>query len=116
MQKQQAPSIAYKPVNIRDLKIKCREIILIKDGHDDITFFEMPEPMNKPDACAYILTRKEEFEDLKDRIAVDEAFDRYCTVAVVKSKAKVTAKPSLKTITARAKAQKAKVAKVKATV
>ena len=109
-------STRFGKTRVRFTNNATREIILIKDGHDDITFFEMPEPMNKPDACAYILTRKEEFEDLKDRIAVDEAFDRYCTVAVVKSKAKVTAKPSLKTITARAKAQKAKVAKVKATV
>jgi hypothetical protein len=113
-------STRFGKTRVRFTNNATREIILIKDGHDDITFFEMPQPMNKPDACTYILERKEEFPELKDRIAVDEAFDRYCTVAVVKSKAKVTtkatkAKPSLKTITARAKAQKKKVDAVKVT-
>lgn len=72
-----------------------REIILIKDGFDNITFLDLPEPMTKSDAVTYLLERKEDFEDLCDRIAIDEANDRYNTVIVAKSNAKVTATPSL---------------------
>lgn len=80
-----------------------REIILIKDGFDNITFLDLPVPMSKPDAVTYLLERKEDFEDLCDRIAIDEANDRYNTVVVAKSTAKVTAKPSLEALQDRAK-------------
>jgi len=79
-----------------------REIILIKDGFDNITFLDLPVPMTKPEAVTYLLERKEDFEDLADRIAIDEANDRYNTVVVAKSNAKVTAQPSLKDLQDRA--------------
>ncbi len=80
-----------------------REIILIKDGFDNITFLDLPEPMSKPAAVTYLLERKEDFKDLCDRIAIDEANDRYNTVFVPKSKAKVTVnKPSLSDLQGRA--------------
>ena len=107
-------STRFGKTRVRFTNNATREIILIKDGHDDIRFFELSEPMNKPAASAYILTRKAEFEDLKDRIAIDEAYDRYGTVVAKKSKAKITSKPSMADITERAKAQKAKVDEVTA--
>lgn len=79
-----------------------REIILIKDGFDNITFLDLPEPMSKPAAVTYLLERKADFEDLADRIAIDEANDRYNVVVVTKSKAKVTSKPSLEDLKGRA--------------
>jgi len=71
-----------------------REIILIKDGFDNITFLDLPEPMEKPAAVTYLLEHKADFEDLADRIAIDEAQDRYNTV-VVKGSTKTVAAPSL---------------------
>ena len=79
-----------------------REIILIKDGFDDITFLDLPEPMTKPAAVTYLLERKEDFEAVKDRIAIDEAQDRYNTIVVTGTKAQVAA-PSMDAIKARAK-------------
>ena len=79
-----------------------REIILIKDGFDNITFLDLPVPMTKPEAVTYLLERKEDFADIADRIAIDEANDRYNTVVVTKSDAKVTATPSLKDLQDRA--------------
>jgi len=81
-----------------------REIILIKDGFDDITFLDLPESMTKPDAVTFLVERKEEFADLKDRIAIDEANDRYNTVVVTGTRAQV-AVPSMDAIKARAKAE-----------
>jgi hypothetical protein len=72
-----------------------REIILIKEGHDDMTFLELPKLMTKPEASAWLFERKADFERLNDRIAIDDANDRYnpaATVVVKKSKATV-AKP-----------------------
>lgn len=79
-----------------------REIILIKDGFDDITFLDLPGPMTKPEAVTYLLERKDQFEDQKDRIAIDEANDRYNTVVVTGSKESI-AQPSLKDLKDRAK-------------
>jgi hypothetical protein len=78
-----------------------REIILIKDGFDDITFLDLPGPMTKPEAVTYLLARKEDFEDQKDRIAIDEANDRYNTVVVKGTRASVKA-PSMDDLKARA--------------
>ncbi len=78
-----------------------REIILIKDGFDNITFLDLPESMTKPDAVTYLLERKEDFEDKCDRIAIDEANDRYNTVVVTGTKAQV-AKPKMADLKARA--------------
>lgn len=94
-------STRFGKTRVRFTNNATREIILIKDGHDDITFFELPELMTKADAVTYILGRKEEFEDLKDRIAIDEAQDRYNTVVVTGTKAQVAA-PSMKDLKARA--------------
>jgi hypothetical protein len=80
-----------------------REIILIKDGFDNITFLDLPVEMTKPDAVTYLVERKEDFEDLCDRIAIDEANDRYNTVVDAKSTAKITAAPSLTDLQDRAK-------------
>jgi len=79
-----------------------REIILIKDGFDNITFLDLPEPMTKPAAVTYLLERKEDFEDLCDRIAIDEANDRYNTVVVKGTTASVKA-PSMADLQERAK-------------
>ena len=79
-----------------------REIILIKDGFDDITFLDLPEPMTKPDAVTFLVERKEDFADLKDRIAIDEANDRYNMVVVKGTKAQI-ATPSMDELKDRAK-------------
>lgn len=79
-----------------------REIILIKIGFDNIRFLDLPTPMSKPAAVTYLMERKEDFEDLADRIAIDEANDRYNIVVVAKSNAKVTSQPSLKDLQGRA--------------
>lgn len=79
-----------------------REIILIKDGFDNITFLDLPFPMTKPDAVTYLLARKEDFADQCDRIAIDEANDRYNIVVVSGSKAKVSVSPSLEDLQERA--------------
>ena len=89
-----------------------REIILIKDGFDNITFLDLPKPMAKPKAVTWLLKRKEDFSDLADRIAIDEANDRYNIVVVAKSTAKVTATPSLEDIKGRAKKATTKSKKV----
>ena len=94
-------STRHGKTRVRFTNNATREIILIKDGHDDITFLELPEPMTKSQAVTYILERKEDFAELKDRIAIDEAQDRYNTVVVTKSKAKVAA-PSLDALKSRA--------------
>jgi hypothetical protein len=80
---------------------KNREIILIKDGHDDITFFELSEPMTKPQAVTFLVERKEDFESLADRCAIDEANDKYNTV-VTKGTRNSIAKPNLDEIKERA--------------
>lgn len=79
-----------------------REIILIKGGHDDITFLELPEPMTKPAATTFLVERKGEFESLADRCAIDEANDKYNTV-VTKGTRNSIAKPNLEDIKDRAK-------------
>ena len=79
-----------------------REIILVKDGHDDITILDLPQPMTKPEAVTWLMGRKDEFEAQKDRIAIDEANDRYNHVHVPKSRAKVTATPSMEDLKSRA--------------
>ena len=94
-------STRHGKTRVRFTNSTAREIILIKDGHDDITFLELPEPMTKPDAVTYILGRKEEFEDLKDRIAIDDANDRYNVVVVTGTKAQV-ATPKMSDLKARA--------------
>lgn len=82
-------STRFGKTRVRFTNNADRTTILVKDGHDDITFFELPEPMTKAAACTYILGRKEEFEDLKDRIAIDEANDRYNIVTVKGTKAQI---------------------------
>ena len=95
-------STRFGKTRVRFTNNADRTTILVKDGHDDITFFELPEPMTKAAACTYILGRKEEFEDLKDRIAIDEANDRYNIVTVKGgSKAQIKA-PDLSKLKARA--------------
>ena len=73
---------------------------IVKDGHDDITFLELPEPMTKPDAVTYLVERKADFE-LDDQIAIDEANDKYNIVVVSGSTANVKA-PDLEEIKGRA--------------
>jgi hypothetical protein len=86
---------------VRFTNSKNREIILIKDGHDDITFFELSEPMTKPQAVTFLVERKEDFESLADRCAIDEANDKYNTV-VTKGTRNSIAKPNLDEIKERA--------------
>jgi hypothetical protein len=99
-------STRFGTTRVRFTNNATRSIILIKDGHDDITFFELPKPMTKSGAVTYILGRKEEFESLEDRMAIDEAQDRYNTVIVARSKAKVKA-PSIKDLKTRTVKSKA---------
>jgi len=69
----------------------ARAVVLAKAGHDDITFLDLPSEMTKPEAVAFMVERKADFESLADRIAIDEAADRYNPTAVVKaSSAKVS--------------------------
>ncbi len=68
---------------------EARTIVLASAGHVDITFLDLPEPMTKPDAVKFLVERKADFERVEDQIAIDEANDRYNTVVVKGTKAKV---------------------------
>jgi hypothetical protein len=96
-------STRFGKTRVRFTNNMTREIILVKDGHDDIKFFDLPTPMTKPEAVTFIVERKDEFADMKDKIAIDEANDRYNTVIVTGgSKAQIAA-PSLADLKDRAK-------------
>jgi len=73
---------------------EARTIVLAKGGHDDITFLDMPYEMTKPEAVAWLVSQRDQFESQADQIAIDEANDRYNTVVVKGSKAKVSTKAS----------------------
>jgi hypothetical protein len=104
-------STRYEKTRVRFTNNSAREIILLKDGHDDITILALPEDMTKAQATAWIMTQKNTFESLNDRFAIDEAYDRYNTIAAKKSKATI-ARPSMEDITKRARAQKARIAEL----
>ena len=87
---------------VRFTNSKNREIILIKDGHDDITFLDLPEPMAKPAAVTFLVERKDEFESLADRCAIDEANDKY-NIVVTKGDRNNIKAPNLDEIKDRAK-------------
>ena len=95
-------STRFGKTRVRFTNNPTREIILVKDGHDDIKFLDLAEPMTKPQAVKFIVDNRGEFPDQKDQIAIDEANDRYNTVTVTGTRNTIAA-PNLDEIKDRAK-------------
>lgn len=83
-------------VKVRFCNDLVRIKVLDKDGDKNINFIEMPQPMTKPDCVTYLQT-VEMYELQENKIAIDDAFDKYCPSPVVKSK-KVSVKSSKKPV------------------
>jgi len=80
-------SVQKEQAKIRFANDLDRVKILVKNGHTEIELIELPEPMTKPKAVAFLM-KQEDFKG--DREAIENANDKYNTVKV--KKAKVTAK------------------------
>ena len=71
-------------VKVRFCNDLVRIKVLDKDGDKNINFIEMPRPMTKPEAVKYLQT-VEMYELSENKIAIDDAVEKYCGVEVVKT-------------------------------
>ena len=62
--------------------------ILTKGGHDDIDLRELPKAMTKPEAVAYLMSLAD-FNGPFDRMAIEDANDKYNVIVVKRTKGKV---------------------------
>lgn len=76
-------------VKVRFCNDLVRIKVLDKDGDKNINFIEMPHSMTKPE-CVKHLQTVEMYELSENKIAIDDAVEKYCGVAVVKSTTKKT--------------------------
>jgi hypothetical protein len=81
-------------VKVRFCNDLVRIKVLDKDGDKNINFIELPRAMTKPECVTHLRT-VEMYALLENKVAIDDAFDKYCGVAVVKS-IKLNKKTSLK--------------------
>ena len=58
--------------------------ILVKDGHQDINLFELPEPMSKGDVVKYLSTLDSLTSEPKFAHALSEANEKYNGLGVVR--------------------------------
>jgi len=90
-----------------------RTKVLIKSGHTDIDLMELPNPMTKEDAVAFLLSIDFATKDTVRNEAVHEAIlselDKRAEKPAKAPKAPKSAKPSMKGIEAKVAAKKAKV-------
>jgi len=84
-----------------------RTKVLIKSGHTDIDLMELPNPMSKEDAIAYLLSIDFATRDGVTNHAVHEAILAEVDKRADKP-AKVKAEPTMKAIEAKVAAKKAK--------
>ncbi len=96
-------------VKIRFANDSLRVKVLEKNGHTEVDLLELPEPMSKADAVAY-LTKIEFYKNSKGEIdaevraAIEDAQDRREVKPKAAKAAKAAkAKPSMESIKARAK-------------
>ena len=86
-----------------------RTKVLIKSGHTDIDLMELPNPMSKEDAIAYLLS----IDFATDKFGVTNHAVQEAILAEVDKRAekpaKVKAEPSMEAIEAKVAAKKAKV-------
>jgi hypothetical protein len=86
-----------------------RTKVLIKGGHTDIDLMELPNPMSKEDAIAYLLS----IDFATDKFGVTNQAVHEAILAEVDKRAekpaKVKAEPSMEAIEAKVAAKKAKV-------
>jgi hypothetical protein len=64
--------------------------VMQKVGHTLIQNLELPNPMTKPEMCKFLLTSELYTVSPLNKVTIDEAYEKYCAVPVVKvKKAKV---------------------------
>lgn len=76
-------------VKVRFCNDLVRIKVLDKDGDKNINFIEMPRPMTKPE-CVKHLQTVEMYALSENKIAIDDAVEKYCVVEVVKTPTKKT--------------------------
>lgn len=88
-----APSGTAKVRFTNDLPTRIK--IMTKHGHDDVDFRELPGPMTKPEAVAHLMTLTD-FNGPIDRMAIEDANDKYNVVVVKRAKGKAKTKANAK--------------------
>lgn len=76
-------------VKVRFCNDLVRIKVLDKDGDKNITFIELPHEMDKPEIAKYLQT-VEMYSLPENKEAIDNAVEKYCPTAVVKTKATKT--------------------------